>query len=107
MCKLCLTRDIDLQIKWLPREHALTQCADNDSKEEDPPRWALSSWHTELITQRWAGANLAFQQKRILDVFGDEITAKSKHSSHEARVIQNIMDERAGAVLIIQDWVAG
>eukprot|EP00873_Tetraselmis_striata_P024069 jgi/Tetstr1/444333/TSEL_032224.t1 len=77
--QVCLLHDIDLQIKWLPREHALMQCADDESKEEDPSQWALSPWHTELIQQRWAVANIAFEQKQILDVFGDEVTAKSEH----------------------------
>eukprot|EP00873_Tetraselmis_striata_P000854 jgi/Tetstr1/421118/TSEL_012161.t1 len=71
--------DIDLQIKWLPREHALMQCADDESKEEDPSLWALSPWHTELIQQRWAVANIAFQQKQILEVFGEAVTAKYGH----------------------------
>eukprot|EP00873_Tetraselmis_striata_P029713 jgi/Tetstr1/449977/TSEL_037030.t1 len=77
--QVCLLHDIDLQIKWLPREHALMQCADDESKEEDPSQWALSPWHTELIQQRWAVANIAFEQKQILDVFGDEVTAKYEH----------------------------
>eukprot|EP00873_Tetraselmis_striata_P025994 jgi/Tetstr1/446258/TSEL_033802.t1 len=79
--QVCLLRDIDLHIKWLPREHALRQCADDKSKEEDPSQGALSPGHTELIQQRWAVANIAFQQKQILDVFGDEVTAKYENFS--------------------------
>eukprot|EP00873_Tetraselmis_striata_P041866 jgi/Tetstr1/462130/TSEL_007198.t1 len=57
-------------------EDKMGHARDNESKEEDPPQLSLSLWHTELIQRRWAVANIAFQQKRIMYVFGDKNTAK-------------------------------
>ena len=69
--KLCARLDLELEAKWLPREHYLMRQADRDSKVADESSWAISDWHFEFLCALW-------QVQPTLDPFADNINHRAK-----------------------------
>ena len=68
---LCTKLDMELEAKWLPREHPLMVQADRDSKVADESSWAMSDWHFEFLCSLW-------QVQPSLDPFADSVNRRAK-----------------------------
>ena len=69
--ELCTHLDMELEARWLPREHHLMVQADRDSKVADETSWAISDWHFKFLCALW-------QVTPNLDPFADNLNARAE-----------------------------
>ena len=68
--ELCTDLDLELEARWLPREHQLMAQADRDSKVADESSWAISDCHFEFLCALW-------QVSPNLDPFADSLNHRA------------------------------